>query len=187
MPVEPRGDLRLGLTEIRLRPCAAMVSVWLPGQRPGPVFASRAAGQTMTDNHHVTGRCLCGAVEISAQAKQLDVVACHCDMCRRWSSGPFMEINCGNVHFEGETSVGRIRSSDWAERGFCKECGSNLFYHIIGSNDYQISAGLLDDQSKLTLSLQVFTDRKPPFYGFANTTESMTGEEVAAMFAPKPD
>jgi len=141
----------------------------------------------MPDNHHVTGQCLCGAVKISASAKSLEVVACHCDMCRRWSAGPFMEINCSNLTFEGEENIGRIHSSDWAERGFCSKCGSNLFYHIMESDEYQVSAGLLDDQSQLALSLQVFVDRKPPFYGFAQKTKELTEAEVFAMYAPPPD
>lgn len=140
----------------------------------------------MAKTHHVTGRCLCGGVKFSAEAETLDVTACHCDMCRRWSAGPFMEVNCKNVQFEGEDHVGRIRSSDWAERGYCKACGSNLFYHIIGGEDYQLSAGLLDDQTSLQLTMQVFIDRKPPFYEFSNTTKMMTQAEVFALYAPPP-
>ena len=141
----------------------------------------------MSEEKELTGRCMCGAVRISATIGEPHVAVCHCDMCRRWSAGPFMEVDCQHVSFEGEEDIGRIRSSDWAERGFCSKCGSNLFYHIIDSADYQISAGLFDDQSVLRMSLQVFTDRKPPFYEFANKTKMMTGAEVAAEFAPPPD
>ena len=141
----------------------------------------------MSEELKLTGRCLCGAVTISATAVKPSVAVCHCDMCRRWASGPFMEVTCQNTVFEGEESIGRIRSSDWAERGFCGKCGSNLFYHLIDSDEYQISAGLLDDPSKLRMSLQVFTDSKPQFYEFANKTKMMTGAEVAAAFAPPPD
>ena len=140
----------------------------------------------MTEELNLTGKCLCGAVTFTATAKKPSVVACHCDMCRRWSAGPFMALQCQTVTFDGEDNIGRIRSSDWAERGFCTECGSNLFYHIVDSGDYQVAAGLFDDQSALRLSLQVFTDRKPAFYEFANETKMMTGEEVIAMFAPPP-
>jgi hypothetical protein len=138
----------------------------------------------MTEERNLEGKCMCGAVKFTATAKKPSVVACHCDMCRRWSAGPFMSLNCQTVTFEGKENVGRIRSSDWAERGFCTQCGSNLFYHIVDSSDYQIAAGLFDDQSMLRMSLQVFTDRKPEFYDFANETKMMTGAEVIAMFAP---
>ncbi len=98
-----------------------------------------------------------------------------------------MEVTCQDVRFDGEENIRRFRSSDWAERGFCTECGSNLFYHIIDSGDYQIAAGLFDDQSKLRFSLQVFTDSKPQFYEFANKTKMMTAAEVIAAFAPPSD
>ncbi|MBS9716968.1 GFA family protein [Pseudohalocynthiibacter aestuariivivens] len=140
----------------------------------------------MANEMELTGRCMCGAVKIVATARKPTVAACHCNMCRQWSSGPFMGVNCQNAAFEGEESIGRTRSSDWAERGFCTKCGSNLFYHIIDSKDYQIAAGLFDDQSKLRMSLQVFTDSKPKFYEFSNETKMMTGAEVAASFGPSP-
>lgn len=97
-----------------------------------------------------------------------------------------MAVSCQTINFEGQENIGRIRSSDWAERGFCNKCGSNLFYHIVDDSDYQVAAGLFDDQSKMRLSLQVFTDFKPAFYEFSNKTKMMTGEEVIALFAPPP-
>ena len=141
----------------------------------------------MNEQVKLTGRCLCGAVKIAGTADEPKVAACHCKMCRRWSSGPYFEVSCEDVSFEGEDSITRIRSSDWAERGFCKKCGSNLFYRLIDSSEYQIAAGLLDDQSDLRLSLQVFIDKKPPYYTLADRTETMTAAEVYAAFAPPPD
>jgi len=135
----------------------------------------------------LTGSCMCGAVKIVATAHKPSVAACHCNMCRQWSSGPFMGVNCKNAEFEGEENISKIRSSDWAERGFCTKCGSNLFYHITDSNNFQIAAGLFDDQSKLRMSLQVFTDEKPDFYEFSNETRMMTGAEVVAAFTPSQD
>ena len=138
----------------------------------------------MDENLELTGKCMCGAVRVTATAREPHVAVCHCDMCRRWSAGPFMEVTCQTVTFEDEEKVGRIRSSDWAERGFCTQCGSNLFYHIIDGDDYQVSAGLFDDQSMFRMSLQVFTDRKPQYYELSNTTRMMTAAEVIAEFAP---
>ncbi len=135
----------------------------------------------------LTGRCLCGAVRFTGTATEPKVAACHCSMCRRWSSGPFFEVSCENASFEGEDNIAKIRSSEWAERAFCKNCGSNLYYHLIGSNEFQIAAGLLDDQSGLTLSLQVFIDEKPAFYTLSDRTETMTAAEVYAAYAPPPE
>ncbi len=135
----------------------------------------------------LTGRCLCGAVGVTGTAADPKVAVCHCDMCRRWSSGPYFEVTCEDVVFEGEDSITTFRSSDWAERGFCNKCGSNLFYHLVDSSDYQIAAGLLDNQEDLRLSLQVFVDSKPPFYTLADKTETMTAAEVIAAFAASTD
>ncbi len=141
----------------------------------------------MTEEFNLTGKCMCGAVKVSATAKKPSVVACHCDMCRRWSAGPFMAVNCQRVTFEGDENIGRIQLSDWAERGYCTKCGSNLFYRLVHSSDHQISAGLFDNQSMLRLSLQVFIDSKPPYYEFCNDTKTMTAAEVIAAFAPRSD
>lgn len=136
---------------------------------------------------NLKGRCLCAAVRFEATASEPKVAACHCAMCRRWSSGPYFEVSCESAVFEGQDSITRIRSSDWAERAFCNRCGSNVFYHIIDSDEFQISAGLLDDPSNLRLSLQVFIDEKPPYYTLAEKTETMTAEEVYAAYAPPSD
>ncbi|MGI9512631.1 MAG: GFA family protein [Anderseniella sp.] len=141
----------------------------------------------MTQELKLDGKCMCGAVRFSATAKRPSVVACHCEMCRRWSAGPFMSVECTDVIFENCGNVGRIRSSDWAERGFCTKCGSNLFYHMLEASDYQIAVGLFDDQSRLRMSLQLFVDFKPEFYEFGNETKMMTGEEVIALFAPQSE
>jgi hypothetical protein len=88
---------------------------------------SEETGDDMAEGMKLTGTCLCGAVKVAANANKPMVAVCHCEMCRRWSSGPFMEVDCQQVVFEGEENIRRIRSSEWAERGFCTRCGSNLF------------------------------------------------------------
>lgn len=139
----------------------------------------------MQNSKERRGRCLCGAVKIVARSANNNVGACHCAMCRRWSSGPFMATDCGtDVQIEGEENVTVFDSSPWAERGFCKKCGSNLFYRLKDSQEYQMAVGLFDDAEHLVFKSQVFIDEKPPFYGFANETEDLTGAEIFAMYGP---
>jgi len=133
-----------------------------------------------------TGQCLCGKVKFRLTDEVHEVGACHCDMCRRWGGGPFLEIRCmGPVEFEGEEHIVRYRSSDWAERGFCGVCGSNLFYCIVPDGPYMMSVGALEDQTGLKFTSQVFIDEKPDWYAFANKTKNMTGAELFAMYAPQ--
>ena len=138
----------------------------------------------MPEQIDLQGQCLCGAVKIDATGINPEVTVCHCNMCRRWSAGPFMEVTCQKLAFEEKENVGLVRSSAWAERGFCKKCGSVLFYHLIGNTDYQVSAGLFDNQSMFRMSMQVFIDNKPGFYELANKTQTMTSEEAFAAYAP---
>lgn len=142
----------------------------------------------MSDESKVTGRCLCGAVTIRLTGEHQDVGVCHCNMCRRWGGGPNMALDVGkDIEIEGRDHVSIYRSSEWAERAFCKNCGSNLYYRIVEADEYVICAGILDDQGDLVLTTQIFIEEKPAFYEFANDTKMMTGAEVFAMYAPDAD
>jgi hypothetical protein len=136
----------------------------------------------------ITGRCLCGAVAFEAGAAEREVDVCHCTMCRRWSAGPYIGLSYdGEVNFTGEENIGVYASSDWAERAFCKICGSSLYYHLIGTDHYSFSAGALDDETGLTLTQQIFIDEKPDYYDLANETPKLTGAEVFAAFEAKSE
>ena len=136
----------------------------------------------------IKGQCLCGSVQITAQPEQPHVGACHCHMCRRWSGGPFMEVDCGNnISFEGGDAITVFNSSDWAERGFCAKCGTHLFYRLKDNQQHMVPVGLFDDVPGAAFELQVFIDEKPAYYAFADETKTMTGEEIFAMFGAAPE
>ena len=131
------------------------------------------------------GGCLCGAVRFTARPKSQDFGACHCSMCRRWAAGPFFAVECqGAIQVEDEANLGAYRSSEWAERCFCKRCGSVLFYRLVGKDFSVVSAEALDNRTGLRFASQIFIDEKPAYYDFANKTHNMTGAEVCAAFAP---
>lgn len=140
----------------------------------------------MSSDGKTKGSCACGAVKFETDEPITGFTACHCKTCRQWTGGPFMATNCGeNVRFEGEENIGKINFSEWAERGFCKVCGSSLYYKLISSGQYFMSLGSFEDQNGLVMKTQVFIDEKPDSYEFANECKVMTGEEVFAQFAPK--
>ncbi|TCK08230.1 GFA family protein [Marinobacterium mangrovicola] len=131
----------------------------------------------------LTVRCLCGAVTLTVMPKSHDVGACHCNTCRKWGGGPLMAVECaGEVTFSGEEALGVFDSSDWAERGFCKECGTHLFYRLKAGGYYAVPVGLFDNADQWTLAEQVFIDEKPPFYSFSQKTRAMTGAELFAKY-----
>ena len=94
-----------------------------------------------------------------------------------------MEVDCGQaVTFNGEENVSVFDSSEWAERGFCRNCGTHLFYRIKQSGQHLMPIGLFDEVEDLAFETQVFIDEKPSFYGFSNKTKNMTGAEIFALF-----
>ncbi len=140
----------------------------------------------MTTTKAISGHCLCGAIKIKVAGVNTNFGACHCDMCRRWVGGPFLAMDCGTeVSFEGEENIGVYDSSDWAERGFCKQCGSHLFYRLKQNQQTMMPPGLFEPIGDITFDHQVFIEEKPAYYDFANKTQNMTGEECFAAFAPK--
>lgn len=133
-----------------------------------------------------SGKCLCGAVRFTAENVKTEHSACHCGMCRRWSGGaPFFAVRCEKVTFEGEENLGRYDSSNWAQRGFCKTCGTSLFYYFKQANRYAMSAGVFDDNTQFKLVREIFVDRKPDGYTFTGDHERWTEAETFAKLAPK--
>lgn len=134
-----------------------------------------------------TGRCLCGAVTYTAQGVDSDVHSCHCDMCRRWSGGPGMAASVASVEFQGVDDIARYDSSEWAERGFCRRCGTNLFYRLKAADHYVLWMGTFDDQTPFRLAGEIYIEEKPASYDFAGDHPRLTGAEFMASLQPKAD
>src|SRR5256885_974828 len=104
----------------------------------------------------MNGHCLCGAVSfVSPQAREIG--ACHCGYCRRWGGGPMLTVHCGpDVKFEGGENIGTYASSEWAERAFCRQCGTHLYYRLHATD--RKSTRL--NSSHLVISYAVFCLKK---------------------------
>lgn len=130
----------------------------------------------------LSGQCMCGAVRYAAEAVEPEVGVCHCVMCQRWAGGPFITTSAEKVAFQGEENLTRYRSSDWAERGFCNVCGSNLFYRLLKLDSHEMCIGGFDDKQGFSLKSEIFVDKKPVAYAFAGDHERMTEAETLAKF-----
>jgi hypothetical protein len=129
------------------------------------------------------GQCLCGAIAVKTPDKT-SIDACHCGMCRRWGGGPALGIPCGtDVQIDGSDRLKVYQSSDWAERAFCSECGTHIFYKLVPTGEYFLPAGLFQDDVKFEFTEQIFIDCKPHYYDFANKTVNLTEAEILAKFA----
>lgn len=123
----------------------------------------------------LTGKCMCGAVEFEATRDRETVEACHCGQCRRWSGSYWMSVNVpfASLKFtKGAGKVGWFRSSDLVRRGFCKDCGSALFWHADRHKDHAhriaVGAGALDAPTGVKLSEHIFVADKGDYYDIAD-------------------
>ena len=129
-----------------------------------------------------SGQCLCGAVRFTVERVDPHHHACHCGMCRRWSGGPLFAMSVSGASFEGSENITVYDSSEWAERGFCGVCGTNLFYRLKQTGNHMMCAGTFDDSSKFKLTGEIFVDNKPDGYDFAGEHPRLTEAETIARF-----
>ena len=76
------------------------------------------------------GGCLCGAVRFRTGGALRGVVYCHCSQCRKQSGHFYAATNVADadIVIEGTESITWYEASAFARRGFCKTCGSVLFW-----------------------------------------------------------
>ncbi|HEX5489565.1 MAG TPA: GFA family protein [Rhodanobacteraceae bacterium] len=121
--------------------------------------------------------CLCGNITINANPVRRNFTACHCTMCRRWG-GLWMAVECANVSFDGGAGLTIYRSSDLADRGFCANCGTHLFFHSRRNGQYYLPVGLFDDIDDFVLKRQIFFDTKPYYFCLSDESEVFTEADL---------
>ena len=111
------------------------------------------------------GHCLCGAIEIEIRGKLRDVVVCHCGQCRRQHGAPpsYTSAPWSIVTVRGEKNLKWYQSSAQARRGFCRLCGSSLFWEPVGEGRVAIAAGCLDKPTGLRTVRHIFVAEKADF------------------------
>lgn len=129
------------------------------------------------------GGCLCGAVRFTAIPSKMEMGVCHCSMCRRWSGGAFMEVDCKSVEVEDEAQLGTFESSDWGIRQFCKKCGTTLFWKMQDGSHAGVAVGAFDDPGVFEFTSEIFIDEKPDNFAFSNPTKKLTGAQVMELYA----
>ena len=110
--------------------------------------------------------CLCGAVQIKIAGELPAPTACHCSMCRKqsghhWAS---IELPRDQMTVTGADHVQWYQASEKVRRGFCKTCGSFLFFDALFQDWTAISMGAFDTPTQAKLSLHIYTDDKGDYY-----------------------
>lgn len=114
----------------------------------------------------LTGGCLCGEIRYRATGPFRDVIACHCEQCRRASGHHLAATAVPKPGFEilSDETLRWFESSPGVRRGFCGRCGSNLFWMVEESAHVSIFAGTLDQPTGLRLIRHIYCADKADYY-----------------------
>ncbi|MEZ5831026.1 MAG: GFA family protein [Dongiaceae bacterium] len=130
------------------------------------------------------GHCLCGGVSFRVRGKMRDVVWCHCGQCLRWHGhyGGYTAGTRPNIELHGQDKITWYKSSEAARRGFCRDCGSNLFWEGVGRDYVSIAAGALEMPTGLVTARHIFVESKGDYYrisdGVAQTPGTLAAHPV---------
>ena len=125
----------------------------------------------------------CGAVRYEVKGSLRDIVNCHCSMCQRLHGGfgPHSKASKENISITKGGGLAWYQSSDVARRGFCKECGTSLFWEPFNQGGTGILAGTLDDTSGLKTMGHIFVSEKPLFYDITDDLPQFGGSSKGAL------
>lgn len=113
------------------------------------------------------GSCYCGKINFNMWDVEPTYSVCHCSECRKWT-GSFYAcfwVRDGNYKINGTQNITWHSQSPKAERGFCKYCGSNLFWRPKPSAGYlDFALGMLDNPSQFTADKHIYCRSKLDYY-----------------------
>ena len=95
-------------------------------------------------------------------------------MCRHWTGSALFGVSVPKEHvrWTGAENIAEHVSSGWAKRGFCKSCGSNLYFQFTADGTYaedtEIPLGLFDDLNGFSLRAEIYADEAPDSYAIAD-------------------
>ena len=98
-----------------------MISIDGCGNERDPVSIERSG---------IIGRCLCGAIAYEFQGEPIEILHCHCESCRRHTSGVIATFVCVRTEAFRFTKgmPAAYVSSPGVTRTFCAGCGSPMTY-----------------------------------------------------------
>jgi len=112
------------------------------------------------------GHCGCGSVKFTVKAPLTNVVWCHCTKCQRFHGGPgaYASAPRGALSFQRRDGLAWWDASPTAQRGFCRQCGSSLFFSDSNEATISICPGALLSPTGLKSRAHIFIGSKPDWY-----------------------
>ncbi len=109
---------------------------------------------------------MCGLVQYEITGECREVIACHCNECRK-TSGHFVAATATlpeNLVLKKDEGLTWYRFSSSSQRGFCRNCGSGLFWKPDSGDRISIYAGTIDGCTELSLSSHIYVEEKGDYY-----------------------
>ncbi len=127
----------------------------------------------MSSGRVLAGGCLCGVVRFEARIADQSVINCHCGQCRRFHGhhGAYVTVATEAFRLTEERGLAWYASSEKARRGFCRDCGSSLFWQALDEAEIGIAAGALDQPTGLRTSGHIFVADKGDYYDITDGLE----------------
>ncbi len=137
----------------------------------------------------LTGRCLCGAVRYEIAGPTRGVVICHCGQCRRAHGhlGAYAAVARDRLGLHESRGLAWYESSDTARRGFCRECGSVLFWEQRQANRINVAAGGIDTPTGLETVAHVYVADKGDYYEITDGLPQHAADMAEAELEPPRD
>ena len=133
-----------------------------------------------SEEKQVTGSCLCGAVEFALQLPSKWCAHCHCSMCRKAHGAGYVTwvgFEQDQVVFpKGKKKLAWYESSPGAERGFCAQCGSSLFFRSRRwAGELHVALGCIHDEIDRQPQANVFFDKHVAWMPIDSTLKQTGG------------
>lgn len=133
------------------------------------------------------GACACGGVRYSINGPLRQIIACHCEQCRR-SSGHFVAATAtrrDNFHLLSSDTLRWYSAIPGFRRGFCSSCGSSLFFERVDEDRVSIAAGSLDDARGLEIAAHIFIAEAGAYYEVYDAVENSADGQCSVSMPPK--
>ena len=118
-----------------------------------------------TSAESLNGSCLCGAVTFEIQGSIPDPDACHCTQCRKFSGHFFAstDVPRSAIKISGNENLSWYQTEN-VKRGFCKTCGSSMFWDPIERDWIGVAMGSFESTTNTKLKLHIFVKNKGDYY-----------------------
>lgn len=140
----------------------------------------------------VAGQCLCGAVSFETKQPIKGSAHCHCSYCRKAHGAALVTwivFLSDQLSISGEANLKWFSSSRQSRRGFCRVCGSSMFFESeVCPGETHVARALIEGSVERAPAVHCFTDQQVDWFAFTDALPrlSSTSEELARYAAVEP-